>query len=239
MASETVSVSFEFFPPGDDAAAGHLWDAVLRLAPLRPKFVSVTYGADGSTRSNARVRNADIEEHRAHRGPASDMHRRAPRRSDRNCAGLLAPGRAAHGGAPRGCRRPASPSGRTRAVSPSAPDLRARLEKRRALRYFRRRLPRGPPESGTVEADLENLSAKSTQAPIARSRNSSSTRTCSCAIEIGAQPPEFVRPSCPASCRSRGSPKCCVRRNVAGPSVPRLAVARVSTASTRIPRPGG
>ncbi len=51
MASEMVSVSFEFFPPGDDAAAGQLWDAVLRLAPLRPKFVSVTYGADGSTRS--------------------------------------------------------------------------------------------------------------------------------------------------------------------------------------------
>ncbi len=51
MASATVSVSFEFFPPNDDAAAGHLWDAVLRLAPLGPKFVSVTYGADGSTRS--------------------------------------------------------------------------------------------------------------------------------------------------------------------------------------------
>src|ERR1700722_2510993 len=51
MASKAVSVSFEFFPPGDDAAAGTLWSAVQRLAPLRPKFVSVTYGADGSTRS--------------------------------------------------------------------------------------------------------------------------------------------------------------------------------------------
>src|SRR5579862_4494421 len=47
----TVAVTFEFFPPNDDAAAANLWTAVERLAPLRPRFVSVTYGADGSTRS--------------------------------------------------------------------------------------------------------------------------------------------------------------------------------------------
>src|ERR1700736_1126651 len=45
------AVSFEFFPPGDDATARQLWDAVRRLAPLPPDFVSVTYGADGSTRT--------------------------------------------------------------------------------------------------------------------------------------------------------------------------------------------
>jgi methylenetetrahydrofolate reductase (NADPH) len=49
--SNAVAVSFEFFPPNDDAMAGQLWAAVQRLAPLQPKFVSVTYGADGSTRS--------------------------------------------------------------------------------------------------------------------------------------------------------------------------------------------
>jgi methylenetetrahydrofolate reductase (NADPH) len=49
--AEPVKVSFEFFPPNDAAAAGQLWAAVERLAPLAPKFVSVTYGADGSTRS--------------------------------------------------------------------------------------------------------------------------------------------------------------------------------------------
>jgi methylenetetrahydrofolate reductase (NADPH) len=43
-------VSFEFFPPGDEAMAQQLWQSVQRLAPLRPNFVSVTYGADGSTR---------------------------------------------------------------------------------------------------------------------------------------------------------------------------------------------
>lgn len=49
--AKTVSVSFEFFPPGDDAMGRQLWDAVRRLAPLGPNFVSVTYGADGSTRA--------------------------------------------------------------------------------------------------------------------------------------------------------------------------------------------
>src|SRR5277367_1471866 len=51
LMSTAVTVSFEFFPPSDDAMAAHLWAAVQRLAPLQPKFVSVTYGADGSTRS--------------------------------------------------------------------------------------------------------------------------------------------------------------------------------------------
>ena len=43
-------VSFEFFPPGDAEMERTLWASVQRLAPLAPRFVSVTYGADGSTR---------------------------------------------------------------------------------------------------------------------------------------------------------------------------------------------
>ena len=49
-ASAPVRVSFEFFPPGDAAMAATLWKSIERLAPLAPAFVSVTYGADGSTR---------------------------------------------------------------------------------------------------------------------------------------------------------------------------------------------
>lgn len=45
-----IGVSFEFFPPGDAQMEQTLWQSVARLAPLRPRFVSVTYGADGSTR---------------------------------------------------------------------------------------------------------------------------------------------------------------------------------------------
>jgi methylenetetrahydrofolate reductase (NADPH) len=45
-----IRVSFEFFPPADEQMEATLWSSVERLAPLAPSFVSVTYGADGSTR---------------------------------------------------------------------------------------------------------------------------------------------------------------------------------------------
>ena len=45
-----VQVSFEFFPPQTDAMQATLWESVRHLEPLTPRFVSVTYGADGSTR---------------------------------------------------------------------------------------------------------------------------------------------------------------------------------------------
>ena len=45
-----IEVSFEFFPPKTDAMEDRFWESLGRLAPLHPRFVSVTYGAGGSTR---------------------------------------------------------------------------------------------------------------------------------------------------------------------------------------------
>ncbi|MBL8571902.1 MAG: methylenetetrahydrofolate reductase [NAD(P)H] [Phreatobacter sp.] len=45
-----LKVSFEFFPPKTEEMEATLWDSIERLAPLNPAFVSVTYGAGGSTR---------------------------------------------------------------------------------------------------------------------------------------------------------------------------------------------
>lgn len=51
---KTPNVSFEFFPPKSLEASFRLWDTVQSLAPLEPRFVSVTYGAGGTTRELTR-----------------------------------------------------------------------------------------------------------------------------------------------------------------------------------------
>jgi len=45
-----IAVSFEFFPPKNERMAETLWESIKTLEPLHPRFVSVTYGAGGSTR---------------------------------------------------------------------------------------------------------------------------------------------------------------------------------------------
>ena len=50
-AAQAPALSFEFFPPRTEALDQQLWHCIARLAPLAPRFVSVTYGAGGSTQA--------------------------------------------------------------------------------------------------------------------------------------------------------------------------------------------
>jgi methylenetetrahydrofolate reductase (NADPH) len=51
LGGDEISVSFEFFPPASEKMEATLWEAIKTLAPINPAFVSVTYGAGGSTRA--------------------------------------------------------------------------------------------------------------------------------------------------------------------------------------------
>jgi len=60
MNEPNTEVSFEFFPPNTAAMEETLWSSIERLAVLKPRFVSVTYGADGSTRERTHAAVARI-----------------------------------------------------------------------------------------------------------------------------------------------------------------------------------
>jgi methylenetetrahydrofolate reductase (NADPH) len=160
MTSATVSVSFEFFPPGDDAAAGHLWSAIERLAPLSPRFVSVTYGADGSTRSRTHecvmriLRDTDltVAPHLTCVGAAREevigIAEDYWRQGVRHLVALRGDPATAGGYQPH-------PGGFAFGA-----DLVRGLKGAAPFEISVAAYPEGHPETGTVEADLENLKRK-------------------------------------------------------------------------------
>lgn len=61
MTEQAIEVSFEFFPPNTEAMEQTLWQSIGHLGVLNPSFVSVTYGADGSTRERTHAAVARIQ----------------------------------------------------------------------------------------------------------------------------------------------------------------------------------
>lgn len=163
--STKVAVSFEFFPPSDEPMGRQLWEAVQRLAPLQPNFVSVTYGADGSTRARThecvlrilRETHLTVAPHLTCVGASRDeVLRIAQDYWQQGVRHLVA----LRGDAPAvqlsedGGYRP-YPGGFA-----YASDLVAGLATVGRFDMSVAAYPEGHPESGTVEADLENLKRK-------------------------------------------------------------------------------
>ena len=156
-----VAVSFEFFPPKTDRMAESLWEAVERLAPLRPAYVSVTYGAGGTTRERThatvtRIRNETDLEPAAHltcvgaeRGEVDAVARRYWDAGIRHIVAL-------RGDAPEGaaCYTP-HPGGYAFAA-----DLVAGLKRVADFEISVAAYPERHPEAASPEADLDNLKRK-------------------------------------------------------------------------------
>jgi methylenetetrahydrofolate reductase (NADPH) len=163
--SNPVAVSFEFFPPSDEPMGQQLWESVQRLAPLQPNFVSVTYGADGSTRTRThecvlrilRETNLVVAPHLTCVGASrAEVLRIAQEYWQQGVRHLVA----LRGDAPAANL---SVEGRYRPHAGGfayASDLVAGLTGVGKFELSVAAYPEGHPESGGVDADLENLKRK-------------------------------------------------------------------------------
>jgi methylenetetrahydrofolate reductase (NADPH) len=157
-----ITVSFEFFPPKTEKMEEALWAAIRRLAPLRPRFVSVTYGAGGSTRERTHATVARLAhdtalvpaahltcvdatkrevEEVAHAYKAAGVHHIVALRGDPP-AGV-------------GTRYAPHPGGYTNAA-----ELVTGLKQIGSFEVSVAGYPEKHPDSETVAADLDNLKAK-------------------------------------------------------------------------------
>lgn len=157
-----ASLSFEFFPPKSEAAAQRLWDAIERLAPLQPAFVSVTCGAGGSSKTEGTAELVHAIRRRtgmaaaAHLtcagAPRATLDDAARRYWDEGVRHLVA----LRGDPPRG-------SGRYRPHPDGygcAADLVRALRRIADFEISVAGYPEAHPDSPSAEADLDNLRRK-------------------------------------------------------------------------------
>ncbi len=156
-----LEVSFEFFPPKTEEMARSLWRAVERLAPLAPRFVSVTYGAGGTTRERTHqtivrlLRETGLAPAAhltcvgASRDDVDEVARRYWRAGVRHIVAL-------RGDAPEGeSEFQPHPDGYR-----DAADLVAGLKRIADFEITVAAYPEVHPEAGSIEADLDNLKRK-------------------------------------------------------------------------------
>ncbi len=154
-------VSFEFFPPRTEEAEARLWEAIVRLEPLEPTFVSVTYGAGGSTRERThgtvkRILRQTRLTPAAHltcvgasRAEVDDVARGYWEAGVRHLVALRgdpAPGTGRYQPHPQGYAH--------------ASDLVAGLRRLADFEITVAAFPEGHPESGSIDRDLDNLKRK-------------------------------------------------------------------------------
>src|SRR5580698_692501 len=156
----TPAISFEFFPPSNPEMEEKLWQTLARLAPLAPRFVSVTYGAGGSTRARTQETVTAIHQRlglspaghltcvAASREEIDDVARRYWQAGVRHIVAL-------RGDAPGGGKYAAHAQGYAHAA-----DLVAGLKKVADFEISVAAHPETHPEAGSADADLDNLKRK-------------------------------------------------------------------------------
>ena len=155
-----ISVSFEFFPPHTEASTTVLWDSIERLSPLAPDFVSITYGAGGSTRERTHATVKRIIDETpltpaAHLTCVGDTKQRIDDIADDYwCTGVRHIV-ALRGDAPDGKRFHPNPQGYANAA-----ELVAGLTRRHSFDISVAAYPEIHPEARSPAADLDNLKRK-------------------------------------------------------------------------------
>lgn len=153
-------VSFEFFPPKTPEMEARLWQALRRLAPLRPRFVSVTYGAGGSTRGRTHATVTRIQQETRLKAAAHLTCVGASRAELEHIAERYWQAGIRHVVALRGD----PPDGRSFRPVPrgcaNAAELVALLRRRHPFEISVAAHPETHPDAVSPEADLDNLKRK-------------------------------------------------------------------------------